>query len=40
MFVLSMLSIPSFKFEYNEKKRFSWSSVKSGVLNVHYMLGR
>ena len=38
MFVLSMLSIPSFKFEYNEKKRFSWSSVKSGVLNVHYML--
>ena len=38
MFVLSMLSLPSFKFEYNEKKRFSWSSVKSGVFNVHYML--
>ena len=39
--VLMTLSIPSlhwFKFEYDEKKSFNWSSVKSDVLNVHYIL--
>ena len=37
MTLLSMLSLPWFKFEYNEKKSFNWSGVKSDVLNVHYI---
>ena len=39
--VLLLLSMPSlhwFTFEYDEKKSFNWSSVKSDVLNVHYVL--
>ena len=35
--LLSMLSLPCFKFEYNEKKSFNWSGVKSDVFNAHYM---
>ena len=35
--LLSMLSLPWFKFEYNEKKSFNWSGVKSDVFNVHYV---
>ena len=35
--LLSMLSLPWFKFEYNEKKSFNWSGVKSDVLNAHYI---
>ncbi len=37
MTLLSMLSLPWFKFEYNEKKSFNWSGVKSDVLNIHYI---
>ena len=37
MSLLSTLSLPWFKFEYNEKKNFEWSSVKSDVLNGHYI---
>ena len=37
MTLLSMLSLPWFKFEYNEKKSFNWSGVKSDVLNAHYI---
>ncbi|CAB4027667.1 Hypothetical predicted protein [Paramuricea clavata] len=36
MFLLSMLSLPWFKFEY-EKKKFTWSRVKSDVFNAHYI---
>jgi hypothetical protein len=32
-----MLSLPWFKFEYNKKKSFNWSAVKSDVFNVHYI---
>ena len=35
--LLSMLSLPWFKFEYNEKKSFNWSGVKSDVFNAHYI---
>ena len=35
--LLSMLSLPCFKFEYNEKKSFNWSGVESDVFNAHYM---
>ena len=35
--LLSMLSLPWFKFEYNEKKSFNWSSVKSDICNAHYI---
>ena len=38
MTLLSMLSLPWFKFEYKEKNNFNWSGVKSDVLNVHYIL--
>ena len=37
MSLLSMLSLPSFKFEYDDKKSFNWSSVKSDVFNAHYI---
>ena len=37
MTFLSMLSLPWFKFEYNEKKSFNWSGVKSDVFNAHYI---
>ena len=37
MSLLSTLSLPWFKFEYNEKKNFDWSGVKSDVLNGHYI---
>ena len=37
MFLLSMLSLPWFKFEYNEKKTFTWSGVKSDIFNAHYI---
>ena len=33
--LLSMLSLPWLKYEYNEKKRFNWSGVKYDVLNAH-----
>ena len=35
--LLSMLSLPWFKFEYNEMKSFNWSGVKSDVLNAHHV---
>ena len=35
--LLSMLSLPWFKFEYNEKKSFNWSGVKNDVFNAHYI---
>ena len=35
--LLSMLSLPWFKFEYNNKKSFNWSGVKSDVFNAHCM---
>ena len=38
MFLLSMLSLPWFTFEYHERKTFSWSGVKTSVLNAHYIL--
>jgi hypothetical protein len=37
MTLLSMVSLPWFKFEYNEKKSFNWSGVKSDVFNAHYI---
>lgn len=37
MLLLSTLSIPWFKFEYDDKKRFSWSGVKVEVLNGNYI---
>ena len=37
MALLSTLSLPWFEFEYNQKKNFNWSSVKSDVLNAHYI---
>ena len=37
MSLMSMLSIPSFKFEYHDKKSFNWSGVKSDVFNAHYI---
>jgi hypothetical protein len=37
MFLLSTLSLPWFKFEYNEKKTFTWSGVKSDIFNAHYI---
>ncbi|CAB4024782.1 Hypothetical predicted protein [Paramuricea clavata] len=37
MFFLSMLSLPWFKFEYNEKKTINWSGVKADVFNAHYI---
>ena len=37
MSLLSTLSLPWFKFEYNEKKNFNWSGVKSDVLNGHHI---
>ena len=37
MALLSTLSLPWFKFEYNQKKNFDWSGVKSDVLNGHYI---
>ena len=37
MALLSTLSLPWFEFEYNQKKNFDWSGVKSDVLNVHYI---
>ncbi|CAB4027664.1 Hypothetical predicted protein, partial [Paramuricea clavata] len=35
MLLLSMLSLPWFQFEYNEKKTFTWSGVKTVVFNAH-----
>ena len=35
--LLSLLSLPWFKFEYNEKNNFNWSGVKSDVFNAHYI---
>ena len=35
---LSLLSLPWFKFKYNEKKSFSWSGVTSDVCNLHYIV--
>ena len=35
--LLSMLSLPWFKFEYNEKKSFNWSGLKYDVFNAHYI---
>ena len=35
--LLSMVSLPWFKFEYNKKKSFNWSAVESDVFNVHYI---
>jgi hypothetical protein len=35
--LLSLLSLPWFKFEYDEKKSFNWSGVKSDVFNAHYI---
>jgi hypothetical protein len=29
--------LPWFKFEYNEKKSFNWSGVKSDIFNAHYI---
>ena len=37
MTLLSMLSLPWFKYEYAEKKSFNWSGVKSDVFNAHYV---
>ena len=37
MTLLSMLSLPWFKFEYNEKKNFNWSAVKSEIFKAHYI---
>ena len=37
MSLLSTLSLPWFKFEYDEKKNFDWANVKSDVLNGHYI---
>ena len=37
MTLLSMVSLPWFKFEYNEKRSFNWSGVKSDVFNAHYI---
>ena len=37
MSLLSLFSLPYFKFEYNEKNSFNWSGVKSDVLNAHYI---
>ena len=37
MTLLSILALPWFKFEYNEKKSFNWSGVKSDVFNGYYM---
>ena len=37
MSLLSTLSLPCFEFEYNEKKNFEWSGVKSDILNGHYI---
>ena len=38
LLLLSMLSVPWFRFEYDEKKTFSWSGVKTKLFNVHYIL--
>ncbi len=38
--IMTLLSMPSllwFKFEYNEKKSFNWSGVKSDVFNAHFI---
>ena len=37
MSLMSMLSLPWFKFEYDDKKSFNWSGVKSHVFNAHYI---
>jgi hypothetical protein len=37
MFFLSMLSLPWFKFEYNEKKTINWSGVKTDLFTAHYI---
>ena len=37
MLLLSMVSLPWFQFEYNEKKTFTWSGVKTVVFNAHYI---
>jgi hypothetical protein len=37
MFLISMVSLPWFKFEYNEGKTFTWSGVKSDIFNAHYI---
>ena len=37
MTLLSMLSLPWFKYEYNKKKSFNWSGVKSDIFNAHYV---
>jgi MFS family permease len=35
--LLSLLSLPWFKFEYDEKKSFNWSDVKDNVFNAHHI---
>ena len=37
MSLMSMLSLPWFTFEYDDKKSFNWSGVKSDVFNAHYI---
>ena len=37
MTLLSMLSLPWFKYECDEKRSFYWSGVKSHVFSAHYI---
>ena len=38
LLLLSISSVPWFRFEYHEKKIFSWYGVKTKLFNVHYIL--
>jgi hypothetical protein len=38
MALLSMLSLPWIRYEYNENKTINWSEVKSALCNVHFAL--
>ncbi|CAB4020452.1 Hypothetical predicted protein, partial [Paramuricea clavata] len=38
MALLSMLSLPWFRYEYNENETINWSEVKSALCNVHFAL--
>ena len=38
MVLLSMLSLPWFRYEYDENKTINWSEVKSALCNAHFAL--
>ena len=38
MALLSMLSLPWIRYEYNENKTINWSEVKSALCNAHFAL--